>query len=52
MSLQWVACGTCYTKTEGTELDGIELQCPVNFFKMDEDLKPTQEFSAGRLLTV
>ena len=22
----WVACGTCYTKTEGNELGGIELQ--------------------------
>ena len=26
MSVIWVACGTCYTKTEGTELGGIELQ--------------------------
>ena len=26
MSVHWVACGTCYTKTEGTELGGIELQ--------------------------
>ena len=26
MSVNWVACGKCYTKTEGTELDGIELQ--------------------------
>ena len=25
-SLHWVACGTCYTKKEGTELGGIELQ--------------------------
>ena len=26
MSEHWVACGTCYTKTEGTELGGIELK--------------------------
>ena len=26
MSVNWVACGTCYRKTEGTELGGIELQ--------------------------
>ena len=25
-SLHWVACGTRYTKKEGTELGGIELQ--------------------------
>ena len=31
MSVNWVACGTCYTKTEGTELDGVELQPLVNF---------------------
>ena len=24
-SVHWVACGTCYTKTESTELGGIEL---------------------------
>ena len=24
VSINWVACGTCYTKTEGTELGGIE----------------------------
>ena len=24
VSVNWVACGTCYTKTEGTELGGIE----------------------------
>ena len=24
MSLNWVAYGTCYTKSEGTELGGIE----------------------------
>ena len=32
MSLHWVACGTCYSKTEGTELDGIELQRSRQFF--------------------
>ena len=32
MSVNWVACGTCYTKTEGTELGGIELQRSSNFF--------------------
>ena len=26
MSVNWVAWDTCYTKTEGTELGGIELQ--------------------------
>ena len=25
MSVHWVACGTCYSKSEGTELGGIEL---------------------------
>ena len=25
MSVNWVAYGTCYTKTEGTELGGTEL---------------------------
>ena len=24
VSVTWVACGTCYTKTEGTEVGGIE----------------------------
>ena len=24
MSVNWIARGTCYTKTEGTELGGIE----------------------------
>ena len=24
MSVNWAACGTCHTKTEGTELGGIE----------------------------
>ena len=31
MSVHWVACDTCYTKTEGTELGGIELQRSSNF---------------------
>ena len=26
LSIHWVACGTCYRKSEGTELCGIELQ--------------------------
>ena len=26
MSVHRVACGTCYTKTQGTDLGGIELQ--------------------------
>ena len=26
MSVHWVACGTYYTKTEGNELGGVELQ--------------------------
>ena len=34
MSVKCVACGTCYTKTEGTELGGIELQCSNNFFEV------------------
>ena len=25
MNVNWVACGKCYSKTEGTELGGIEL---------------------------
>ena len=32
MNVHWVACGTCYTKTEGTELGGIELQRSSYFF--------------------
>ena len=32
MSVNWVACCTCYTKTEDTELGGIELQRSSNFF--------------------
>ena len=36
MSVNWVACGTCYTKTEGTELGSIELQRSSNFFKVWE----------------
>ena len=32
-SVHWVACDTCYTKTEGTELGGIELQRSSYFFK-------------------
>ena len=30
----WVACGTCYTKTEGNELGGIELQRSSYFFQV------------------
>ena len=26
LSIHWVACGTCYRKSEGTELCGIEIQ--------------------------
>ena len=33
MSVNWVACGTCCTKTEGTELGGIKLQRSVIFLK-------------------
>ena len=31
MSVQWVACGTCYSKTEGTDLGGIKLQRSSQF---------------------
>ena len=34
MSVHWVACGTCYSKTEGTELGGIELQHSSHFFQV------------------
>ena len=34
MSVSWVACGTCDTKTEGTELSGIELQRSSKFLKL------------------
>ena len=34
MSVHWVACGRCYSKTEGTELGSIELQCSSNFFQV------------------
>ena len=33
VSVNWVACGTSYTETEGTELGGIELQRSSDFFK-------------------
>ena len=33
MNVNWVACGTCYTQIEGTELGGIELQRSSYFFK-------------------
>ena len=33
MSVHWVACGTCYSKTEGTKLGGIELQRSSYFFQ-------------------
>ena len=33
MSVHWVACDTRYTKTEGTDLGGIELQRSSYFFK-------------------
>ena len=32
MSVHWVACSTCYSKKEGTELDGIALQRSRQFF--------------------
>ena len=32
--VHWVACGTCYSKTEGTELGGIELQRSSHFFQV------------------
>ena len=34
MSVHWVACGTCHSKTEGTELGGIELQRSSQFFQV------------------
>ena len=34
MSVHWVACGTCYSKTEGTELGGIKLQRTRQFFQV------------------
>ena len=32
MRVHWFACGTCYSKTEGTELGGIKLQRSRKFF--------------------
>ena len=37
-SVNWVSCGTCYTKTEGTELGGIELQRSSIFFFVGGDV--------------
>ena len=34
MSVHWVACGRCYSKTEGTELGGIELQRSSQIFQV------------------
>ena len=34
MSVNWVACGMCYTKTEDTELGGIELQRSSKLFQL------------------
>ena len=34
ISVHWVARGTCYSKTEGTGLDGIELQRSRQFFQV------------------
>ena len=34
MSVSWVACGTYDTKTDGTELSGIELQRSSKFLKL------------------
>ena len=34
MSINWVACGTWYTKTEGTELGGLKCSISVNFFQV------------------
>ena len=34
MSVHWVACGTCYSKTEGTELGGIELHRSSQIFQV------------------
>ena len=36
MSVNWVACSTCYTKTEGTELMVLDCSVPVIFFGVDE----------------
>ena len=33
MSVRWVACGTCYSNTERTELASIELQHSSQFFQ-------------------
>ena len=34
MSVHWVACGTCYSTMEGTELGGIELQHSRQFLQV------------------
>ena len=36
MSVDWAACGTCYSKKEGTELGGIELQRSSQFFQVGD----------------
>ena len=40
MSVHWVACGSCYSKTEGTELGGIKLQPSRQFFSSPGSLRP------------
>ena len=40
MSVHWVAYGTCYSKTDGTELGGIELQRSWQFFQVGGSLRP------------
>ena len=34
MSVHWVACGMCYSKTEWTKLGGIELKHSRQFFQV------------------
>ena len=34
VSVHCIACGTWYSKTEGTDLGGIELQCSSQFFQV------------------
>ena len=43
MSVHWVACGTCHSQTEGTELGGIELQCSRQFFSSQGSLRPFEK---------
>ena len=49
MSVHWVACGMCYSKTEGTELDGSKLQRSRQFLQEGRgSLRPSKGLPRSR----